>query len=94
MDPCQQEVANCELPCAEGLLAGTLALMTAYAQNCCAERRGFLVSKIAVNLSTFVRHTSFSDPFRSAVGKLHAQWARLSPGSGEPFWHAMPNSVQ
>lgn len=94
MDPHQQQVDEYELPCAEALLAGTLALMTAYAQNCCGERRGLLAGKIAANLSSLGRHAGLSDPFRASVGKLHTQWVRMSPGTGEPLWHAMPSSVQ
>lgn len=94
MDPYPPQVDEYELPCAEALLAGTLALMTAYAQNCCGERRGYLASKIAANLSTLIRHAGLSDPFRASVGKLHTQWVRMSPATSEPRWHAMPRAVQ
>lgn len=90
----RQDVDEYELPRAEALLAGTLALMTAYARGCCRERRAIMAGRIAANLSSLVRHAGLSDPFRAALGKLHAQWEGLSPTAGEPFSHAPPSSVQ
>src|SRR3989344_4516252 len=44
---CDEEYS---LPCAEALLAGTLALMTGYVQACCDSHRDALRRKIAANL--------------------------------------------
>ena len=43
------------LPCAEALLAGTLALMTGYVQACCDSHRDAMGRKIAANLYRGIR---------------------------------------
>ena len=49
---CDEEYS---LPCAEALLAGTLALMTGYVQACCDSHRDAMGRKIAANLYRGIR---------------------------------------
>ncbi|SFC74482.1 hypothetical protein SAMN05216344_13814 [Polaromonas sp. OV174] len=64
------------LPSAEGLLAGTLALMTGYAQGCCAEHRELMAKKIIANLHMLSQLHVVSPAFRSVSMNLHALWVQ------------------
>lgn len=72
------------LPCAQALLAGTLALMTAYAGPGDGAdppaRRSLLARKIVSNLFFLREHPLVDDAMRRVVGKVHAHWVALLDG--------------
>lgn len=65
------------MPCAEAILAGTLALMTGHARCGCAQHRDMMASKAAANLALLAQHPLMSEGFRTVTFKLHAQWVEL-----------------
>lgn len=88
------------MPCAEALLAGALALMTGYAQACCAGQRERMARKVADNLQLLARHPALSSEFRSMLAQLQRRWAEQD-GGGEPvrlppqvLWHKAPEGLQ
>ena len=64
------------LPGADALLAGTLAVMTAYAQSCCDGCRTLMARKIISNLSMLVQHPVAAPALRSMAANLHGCWVR------------------
>jgi hypothetical protein len=90
-----------QLPCAEALLAGTLALMTGHAQACCDGHRQLMTRKIVSNLSQLTEHPILSPQFRAALWNLRTHWQALQeqkamePAQGDQrLWHTHPTSVQ
>jgi hypothetical protein len=91
------------LPCADALLAGTLALMTGYscAPNGCP-MRPLMAAKLARNLAVLSRHPEISSPMKVVLGKLLIRWrqgaestdSRESPQQGAALWHRPPGLVQ
>lgn len=88
-------------PCAEALLAGTLALMTGHAQACCDNQRQSMSGKIVSNLSQLTEYPILSPTFRAALSKLRTHWqvmqrqqAAASAASDTRLWHASPSSCQ
>ena len=65
------------MPCAEAILAGTLALMTGHARCGCATHRDMMASKAACNLASLAKHPVMSEEFRVVAAKLHTQWVEL-----------------
>ena len=65
------------MPCAEAILAGTLALMTGHARCSCAAHRDMMGSKVAHNLAQLAQHSVMSEEFRTVAFKLHMQWVEL-----------------
>ncbi len=65
------------MPCAEALLAGTLALMTGHARCGCAQHRDMMARKAAVNLHTLSGHPHISDSLRTVAKKLYQQWVEI-----------------
>lgn len=90
------------LPCAEALLAGTLALMTGHAQAyCCDNHRQLMNGKIVANLSRLAQHPVLSSQFRTALRNLRTHWevmqrerASAATASDPRLWHASPSSFQ
>ena len=70
---CDEEYS---LPCAEALLAGTLALMTGYVQACCDSHRDAMGRKIAANLQMLADAQGFTPHFRTVVWSLQTRWAQ------------------
>ena len=65
------------LPCAEAVLAGTLALMTGHAQACCCSQRAALGEKVVAGLQQLAHHSShFTPHFRALLGSLQRKWAQ------------------
>ncbi len=58
----------------EAVLAGTLALMTAYAQTCCARQAALLAQKIVSNLGTLGGHGDLSANFHTVLRSLEGRW--------------------
>lgn len=71
------------MPCAEAMLAGTLALMTGHAQSACATQRDLMGRKIRSNLFFLGEHPGLSPNFRTVVQRMHQHWdVLLRPGDG------------
>jgi len=71
------EVETYDLPCAEALLAGSLALMTGHAQSNCARQRSLMARKICSNLFFLAQHPGLTPPFRTVVQRLHGHWEQV-----------------
>ena len=89
-----------QLSRAEALLAGTLALMTGYAQACCDNGRQVMTAKIVGNLSLMIELPAFSPQFQAAVSHLRRHWQGLQTHSVDTaadrppwHWHAQPSSL-
>lgn len=76
-DPDVQDGQAHGLPSAEALLAATLALMTGYAQGCCAEHRELMAKKILANLFMLTMHPAAAPTFKAMAMNLHGLWSRL-----------------
>lgn len=75
-DPDVQGGQEHGLPGAEPLVAGTLALMTAYAQGCCEGHRELMAKKIVSNLFMLSLHPVAAPAFKAMAMNLHALWVR------------------
>lgn len=62
------------MPCAEALLAGTLALMTGHAQACCDGHREMIARKIAAQLAQLATHAQLSAEFQTMLWSLRSRW--------------------
>jgi hypothetical protein len=72
------------LPCAGGLIAGTLALMTCWASPEAsaaaseAQQRALMARKIASNLYFLREHPDIAPGLRRVIGKVHERWVLLA----------------
>ncbi len=91
------------MPCAEALLAGTLALMTAYVQACCEDHREVMGRKIVTNLQFLSESPMLTAHFRTLVGNLRDRWLAhagmvdVEPDVSESqrmLWHTAPDVLQ
>lgn len=80
------------MPCAEALLAGTLALMTGHAQNACATQRNLMGRKIRSNLFFLGQHPGLSPSFRTVAQRMHQHWDRLVEAGEGPAGQSALNS--
>jgi hypothetical protein len=84
MHPTDFEDATPALPCAGGLIAGTLALMTCWAaperSNTATEKqqRDLMARKIASNLFFLREHPDIAPGLRRVIGKVHERWVLLA----------------
>jgi|688.fasta_scaffold370747_2 hypothetical protein len=78
-NPARAEEGDLEfvMPCADALMAGTLALMTGHARCGCAQHRDMMARKAAVNLHTLSGHPQISDGLRTVTKKLYEQWIEI-----------------
>lgn len=92
-----------ELPCAEALLAGTLALMTAYAQgspDCCG--RPQMAAQLVSNLIRLSHHPAFTPTMHIVLKRLSGSWQQQLTGHAPAMptpqpatlWHDVPQAVQ
>ena len=81
------------MPCAEAVLAGTLALMTGHARCGCAQHRDMMASKAASNLALLAQHPLMSEGFRTVAFKLHIQWVELIQAERVSQYTAVPSQV-
>jgi hypothetical protein len=91
------------MPSVEALLAGTLALMTGYAQSARdCPHRPLMAGKLVSNLLYLSAHPQLSPPMQTMLGNLRTRWqlemehtadtaADIAP---TPLWHPVPASVQ
>lgn len=92
------------LPSLEALIAGTLALMTGYAQS--PEESGhrpLMAHKLVLQLHTLSQHAGLSAPLRQMLAGLQLRWqaqvnavapAALAGQSPAPLWHTAPSQIQ
>jgi hypothetical protein len=83
-----------ELPCIDGMLAGTLALMTGYAEHQCeqgnATCRHLMAKKIVSNLFFLASHPQMPEAMALVMRNLQNHWHTLSAlgalesGAGAP----------
>ncbi len=72
------------LPCAGGLIAGTLALMTCWAapepneRASEAQQRALMARKIVSNLYFLREHPDVAPAMRQVIGKVHERWVRMA----------------
>lgn len=96
-----------EMPSAEAMLAGTLALMTGHAQSACTRQRGLMAKKIVSNLFFLSQHPSLSPHFKAVADRMRPHWLVLAqssdvaethalhtPTEPQPLWHAAATRVQ
>lgn len=91
------------MPSVEALIAGTMALMTAYAQAApeCGHR-SLLARKLLSNLFFLGEHPQLSLPMRQMLANLRERWQKEARQSlsqpplphTTPLWHPVPERVQ
>lgn len=79
--PSSQDDEEYEMPCAEALLAGTLALMTAYAQSGREGHRAMMAKKVASNIQVLAQHPLLSRGFKTMLARLQVRWIDPDHGS-------------
>jgi hypothetical protein len=88
----------------EALLAGTLALMSAYAHGACNKHQELMALKIVSNLTCLQNQASLSEEFRKVLAKVSDSWRQHSLLSNNPWlnkaaqapahiWHNAPGIV-
>ena len=65
------------MPCAEAVIAATLALMTGHVRCGCAEHRDMMGKKAAENLLALSQQPVLSAGFRAVAARLYSQWSEL-----------------
>lgn len=92
------------LPSVEALLAGTLALMTGYAQSAReCPHRPLMARKLVSNLFYLSAHPQLSPPMQVMLANLRTRWQLEQESAADaaaadirptPLWHPVPASVQ
>lgn len=92
------------MPSVEALLAGTLALMTGYAQSAReCPHRPLMAGKLVSNLLYLSAHPQLSPPMQTMLANLRTRWqlelehsadATAADITPTPLWHPVPASVQ
>jgi hypothetical protein len=83
-DPADEDFA----PCADALVAGTVALMTTYADPCPAssmdadEQRALAARKIVSNLYFLRQHPGLCADLRQVMAMAHERWVALARRAG------------
>lgn len=96
--PCIDEEYT--LPTVEALLAGTLALLTGYAQSTPdGAHRAAMARKAAAHLGSLAAHPQLSAPMRAMLANLRQRWQqeaqKAAPDTPPPaLWHAAPEALQ
>ena len=83
------------LPSIDALIAGTVALMTTWADPCPhaplppADMRRLVARKVVSNLFFLQHHPLLSPPLRQSLAQAHARWVGLAhadqPHAAEPY---------
>ena len=74
------------VPCAQALVAGTVALMTAWADPCpeCAgqgaPQREHIARRIVSNLFFLSHHPYLASPLREVMARAHRRWVGVAQG--------------
>lgn len=82
--------AEYEMPSAEAMLAGTLALMTGHAQSACARQRCLMSKKIVSNLFVLSQHPALSPQFKKVAERMRPHWTVLAQAMEVPLSRPMP----
>lgn len=91
------------LPCAEALLAGTLALMSAYAQGSpTGHGRPLMAAQVVSNLIRLSHHPAFTPTMHTVLNRLCGSWQQQVTGNAptaplpQPtaLWHDTHPAVQ
>lgn len=92
------------LPSVEALFAGTLALMTGYAQSAPdCPHRACMARKLVSNLLHLSAHPQLSPPMQTMLANLRTRWQLALEHTAEamavdaaptPLWHPVPARVQ
>lgn len=89
------------MPCAQALLAATLALMTGHAQCEQALQRTLMAKKIRSNLFFLAENPTLSPAFRVIAQRMHKAWDAFlheptthTAASPDAVWVSAPASVQ
>ena len=106
-DPRQTETTSDEeytLPNVEALLAGTLALMTGYAQSAPdCPHRVCMADKLVSHLLCLSTHPQLSPQMQAMLANLRTRWqlementadALAAEATPTPLWHPAPARVQ
>ncbi len=72
--PDMREDEEYAMPCAEAMLASSLALMTGYMQGCCDDHRTQMAQKIVQHLVSLSQHPMLSPDFKTLLWNLHSRW--------------------
>jgi hypothetical protein len=81
---------NLPLPCAQALVAGTVALMTAYADPCPkgtpdrAAQRELLARRVVSNLFFLLHHPALGAELRQVMDNAHRRWVGLAQAAATP----------
>lgn len=76
------------LPCAEALVAGTIAAMTAWADPCpqcplgTEGQRRLLARKLVSNLCLLTQHPGLGPELRQVMALAHRRWVEVAAGAG------------
>lgn len=76
-----------DMPSAEALVAGTLALMTGHAESQCAQHKALMAHKVMGSLAYLAQHPQLHAHFKIVVARLYQHWAKLH-GVTLPLTHA------
>jgi hypothetical protein len=91
------------LPSVEALMAGTLALLTGYAQSPTGgAHRPAMAAKVVANLRQLSEHPELSTPMRTMLANLRTRWqveleqqsVVAQPLAPTALWHPAPAGVQ
>lgn len=100
--PANSDIEEYTIPCAEALLAGTMALMTGHVQAGCSTQREVMAGKIVSNLATLAADPLLSPGFKNLLWSLYQRWQvqKQSASLGHlsaaerSVWHNSPETVQ
>jgi hypothetical protein len=99
--PCLEEQYT--LPSVEALMAGTLALLTGYAQSAPdSAHRPLMAKKVVSNLFFLSEHPQLSVPMQTMLSNLRTRWQvevekddpAQSASAPRTLWHVAPEAVQ
>jgi hypothetical protein len=95
-DDSEQPVA----PSLDALVAGTVALMTAWASPCPDARigleaqRSLLARKVVSNLFFLQHHPCASPALRQVMANAHGRWVDIARAPGQPLEQVVPLTAQ
>ena len=84
MDSPNNPTEDVTLPCAQALVAGTVALMTVWADPCldgaadAATQRLLVARKIVSNLFFLQQHPHLGEPLRQVMANAHRRWVGMA----------------
>ena len=70
----QESVSDYAITGLEAMLAGTLALMSAYAHGACKAHQGLIIGKIQSNLCCLQAQNALSPEFRKVLSQVGHSW--------------------